>query len=484
MPNTETTKTTKMIETLSTPSGVSLKIEDNGNYVVSSPQFSFTLKQISPGIGSAISALFEGGKTQEQLSDMVAKQDDWMALPQFSFFLDHFAQRGIIKRTLWSGDHLLATILPIAFQEQRVKQVVQADTRYVLSRFALLRNKDGQLILESPLSRVQIILHSPVASVMVTKLTKPHLVQELAEITDEMLPLAVKDLLTILLNAKLVFETDENGNSREIQERDLVQWEFHDLLFHSRTRLGRHNNGYGGTFRFLETFDPLPALKPLMSDQVIVLDRPDLAEIEAQDLPFTTVVEKRKSIPVQGHLPLSKAQLSEFLYRVARVRLVIQTERGEVSNRPYPSGGAIYELEIYPVVNCCEGLDSGLYHYLPDVHQLCQVSGRTTALESLLELARVIVMGDTQPQILIVLTARFPRISWKYESIAYALVLKHVGILYQSMYLVATAMGLAPCALGSGNSDLFAQAAGIDYLAEGAVGEFILGTLPDEVGQK
>jgi oxazoline/thiazoline dehydrogenase len=44
------------------------------------------------------------------------------------------------------------------------------------------------------------------------------------------------------------------------------------------------------------------------------------------------------------------------------------------------------------------------------------------------------------------------------------------------MYLVATAMDLAPCAIGGGNSDLFAQTTGINYLDETSVGEFILGS--------
>jgi hypothetical protein len=49
---------------------------------------------------------------------------------------------------------------------------------------------------------------------------------------------------------------------------------------------------------------------------------------------------------------------------------------------------------------------------------------------------------------------------------------------YQTMYLVATAMKLAPCALGSGNSALFAEATGVDRRADPAVGEFMLGTRP------
>jgi SagB-type dehydrogenase family enzyme len=69
--------------------------------------------------------------------------------------------------------------------------------------------------------------------------------------------------------------------------------------------------------------------------------------------------------------------------------------------------------------------------------------------------------------------------SWKYATISYAATLKNVGVLYQTMYLVATGMGLAACGLGSGNSDLFAEAAGTNYYMETSVGEFMLGTIPE-----
>jgi SagB-type dehydrogenase family enzyme len=76
---------------------------------------------------------------------------------------------------------------------------------------------------------------------------------------------------------------------------------------------------------------------------------------------------------------------------------------------------------------------------------------------------------------LIILSARFSRLFWRYESVGYALLLKDVGVLLQTMYLVATAMGLAPCALGSGDSDCFARATGLDFREESSVGEFLLG---------
>jgi SagB-type dehydrogenase family enzyme len=80
--------------------------------------------------------------------------------------------------------------------------------------------------------------------------------------------------------------------------------------------------------------------------------------------------------------------------------------------------------------------------------------------------------------VLITLTSRFQRLSWKYRAIAYATTLRHTGVLYQTMYLVATAMGLAPCGLGNGSADLSVRALRLDYLTESSVGDFLLGSRP------
>ena len=78
------------------------------------------------------------------------------------------------------------------------------------------------------------------------------------------------------------------------------------------------------------------------------------------------------------------------------------------------------------------------------------------------------------PDILITVAARIQRVAWKYQSLAYALILKNTGVLYQQMYLVATALDLAPCAIGCGDTQAFAQASGLDFTQETSVGEFAL----------
>ena len=216
--------------------------------------------------------------------------------------------------------------------------------------------------------------------------------------------------------------------------------------------------------------------------------KPDIEQLKEDDPPFTRVLESRRSIRGYSKLPITAQQLGEFLYRVARVRQVTEPDPArsrycEFSSRPYPSGGATYDLEVYVTINSCAGTPSGIYHYDPLNHQLCKITGRNTYVEALLRGAQSAAALSFRPQILITLASRFQRLSWKYRGIAYATTLKNVGVLYQTMYVVATAMGLAPCGLGIGNSPLFAEAVGTDYFAESSVGEFILGSVPGQSEQ-
>ena len=130
------------------------------------------------------------------------------------------------------------------------------------------------------------------------------------------------------------------------------QWTFHDLLFHTRSRLGR-NNAPGGGLLAAPGSEAPPVVKPAMSDLAIPLARPDLFALES-DLPFTTVLEERGAARRQGSEALTTAQLGEFLYRAARIKRVI-TDAG-LSFRPYAGCAGLYAIEIYPLVSSCRAL--------------------------------------------------------------------------------------------------------------------------------
>ena len=88
----------------------------------------------------------------------------------------------------------------------------------------------------------------------------------------------------------------------------------------------------------------------------------------------------------------------------------------------------------------------------------------------------------TPAQVLISMTARFRRLSWRYEGLAYRLVLMHVGVLMQNLYIACAAMGLAPCALDAVDIDVAARAFGADWRTEPCVGQFLVGGQPDVNG--
>jgi SagB-type dehydrogenase family enzyme len=106
---------------------------------------------------------------------------------------------------------------------------------------------------------------------------------------------------------------------------------------------------------------------------------------------------------------------------------------------------------------------------------LVPIDVHTPHLEALFSEAQLSMDAPATPHVVITIAARFGRVSWKYSSLAYALILKDVGVLIQTLYLMATDMGLGGCAIGSTNIDLFAKMTGIEFHVEGPVGQFALG---------
>ncbi len=267
----------------------------------------------------------------------------------------------------------------------------------------------------------------------------------------------------------------------EVAEFEFAQWPLPDLWLHAASRTTRGRSGYGGTYPMAGRFPPLPALPEPRSGKRIDLARPDLESIARHDPPLTTVLEERGSVRVHDPArPVSVDQLGELLYRSARVRRVFDGGDGQqLAGRPYPCGGSVHELELYPLITNCAGAPAGLWHYAAAGHALEHVADPGPATQALVNAARSASTMQTDPQVLLIVAARFGRIMWKYDTIGYSLVLKHVGVLFQTIYLVATAMGLAVCGIGGGDAGDFAAASGLPFHAEGSVGELIIGSRPD-----
>jgi SagB-type dehydrogenase family enzyme len=395
-----------------------------------------------------------------------------------------------IIRTLGieSGQPLLS-VVPLTPRSRFRPVPLPADMRVRLSTFAQLRTDGNEYRLESPLSLHRVLLHRPEAMWLLSSLGRPITVASTSAWPHP--DSLAADALAYLAAIGMVVGAREAADEPDITEdAGVVGWSAADLMFHTRSNAGRHDDPVGRTYPMGEDGSPEPVARPPRADPGIPLHRPAWESLSAADPPLGIVMEGRRSTRSYGAEPVTADELGDLLYRTARIRAVITPPAAgpepdpegrdpRLSDRPYPGGGACYELEQYITVGHCRGIPPGVYHYDPLRHRLELVNADRTVADQLLLYATKAAAMEAPPPVLITLTARFRRVSWKYEGIAYATVLKDVGVLLQNLYLVCTAMGLAPCALGSVNLDLTARAFGTDWQLEPSVGQFILGRAPD-----
>ena len=381
-----------------------------------------------------------------------------------------------------SADEDLFVIEPQAADYwPRKSQLDDADT-LALSRFAFIRRRGNEMVLELPRSRALFRLCDPKIASAIAVLATPQPVGHLRR-QDGFPGL---ELLALLADCQILFKIDTAGESgaRSAEGDDsLVLWDFHDLLFHARSTEGRHANPLGGTYPYAGAIVPLPAVRPRWPGKKIDLGTFPTAPAEAIS-PLAGLLRQRHSVRgFDDRHPIALGELSQFLDATARVlsrwRSTADPGDGipeiEYATRPYPSAGSAYELELYLAVDRCEGLARGFYHYDAEGHALTPIDAGAPDLEALMTGAQSAMGSAAVPQILITIAARFGRISWKYSSIAYALILKDAGVLLQTFYLMATDLRLGGCAIGISNIDLFAGMTGIAFHVEGPVGQFALG---------
>jgi SagB-type dehydrogenase family enzyme len=360
---------------------------------------------------------------------------------------------------------------------QRAK-LGEGDT-VVLSRFANLRRRCNEMVLESPRAGALFRIGDPAIAATLAALSRP---QKISRLRRHAAAFNL-DLLELLLDSRFLLKLDaKSDDGLRVNEGDgnLVLWDFHDLVFHTRSTEGRQANPVGSTFAYASVVSPLPAVRPPWPGKKI-----DLRKFLTSNpiSPFAKLLRERHSVrDFDDEHPVTLAELAQFLDGAARV--LSEWNSGAnfegnpeitYSTRPYPSAGSAYELELYLAVSNCEGLERGFYHYDAGGHALVVIGVSAQQLHALSAAAEFAMDAPGPPQVLITIAARFGRISWKYSSIAYSLILKDVGSMIQTFYLAATDMGLGGCAIGTSNIDLFAKMTGLEFHVEGPVGQFALG---------
>jgi SagB-type dehydrogenase family enzyme len=323
--------------------------------------------------------------------------------------------------------------------------------------FATVSWVGGRMEIASGLSGQRFQTEDPDVIRIVHAFARPARIdQVMVDLVPDIEPHEVRRLVGRLIDARILVTGDED------QRHVAFGWEPSALAFHRRTRdpaIPGHPVRTTG------------AIAPSATATTLALERPR----SLPSRPFADVLERRRSSRSPSGRAITCETLSALLWMSARNRRSTAAEP-DVVDRPYPSGGAAYSLDIHLVLadGAVRSVPAGLYRYLPDTHRLESCPVPATDLRRF-EAAACASTGSDRAPVVLVMTSRLLRQAEAYGELAYSLILKEVGGLFQTLYLVAEALDLGACAIGAGTPEaLLARSRGIEVLAEPIVGEFLV----------
>jgi len=190
---------------------------------------------------------------------------------------------------------------------------------------------------------------------------------------------------------------------------------------------------------------PPPIEKPYAEDaKRIALPAYDqLEHIGRIDL--KTAIEYRKSRRVYTRKPLSIEELSFLLWATQGIRQVLNPG---TAFRTVPSAGCRHAFETYLCILNVEGIDQGIYRYLPLAHQLLfefteeHLAGKISRL----------AFNQNFPQaaaVNFIWTAVPYKMEWRYGPACHKVIAIEIGHVCQNLYLACEAVGAGICAMAA-----------------------------------
>lgn len=198
-----------------------------------------------------------------------------------------------------------------------------------------------------------------------------------------------------------------------------------------------------------------------------------LTDRKPKDKNLGLLMANRRSVRQFSGLPISQEQLSYILFSSAGLLSVNNSI--DYSRRPYPSAGARYPLEIYPLLLNCTGIEKGLYHY--NVKENCLELILKENLEDWLMEASGGEASLRKASAIFIITGVLDRARIKYRDRGYRYALIEAGHLGQNICLLTAELDLGCCPLGGFIDPVVNELLDISFQKEFALYLLAVGTL-------
>jgi len=178
-----------------------------------------------------------------------------------------------------------------------------------------------------------------------------------------------------------------------------------------------------------------------------------------------SAIYHRKSRRAFGKTPLTLIELSFLLWATQGIKQRLDSGH---ALRTVPSAGARHTLETYLCLMNIEGLDTGVYRYLPLEHQLLLERRDESILQAIPE-ATLRQKWMARAAAVFVWAAIPYRMEWRYGLAAHRVILLDAGHVCQNLYLACEAIGAATCAVAAYDQELTDRLLGLDGKDEFAI---------------
>jgi SagB-type dehydrogenase family enzyme len=234
---------------------------------------------------------------------------------------------------------------------------------------------------------------------------------------------------------------------------------------------------------------PQPVFENEYSKDAKVIFLPPITDYNAPTMTLYNSIRERKSRRTYGQQGLSLQTLSFLLWATQGVREVvpgylkyIKDGSGRNYLRTVATGGCVNAYDTYLAILDVEGINRGIWRYLPLEHALVMIdevpdlSDKMNVLftngsqnQSYTSLAGVVFFWICNPY----------KGEWRYKETAHRLMLIDVGHISEQLYLAAEASNCSNCAIGAFHQNETDKLLGIDVDDQFTVLCSVIGVKPD-----
>ncbi len=189
-----------------------------------------------------------------------------------------------------------------------------------------------------------------------------------------------------------------------------------------------------------------PAVQKSSPSSIPLIDLVPIQDINLEETSVFQALKHRKTRRVFSNEPLSLEELSFLLWSVQGVKKIVN--KGYATLRTVPSAGARHSFETYIAVSKVEGLEKGIYRYLPLEHKLSFLF----SVEDLQQKLDDVVFNQRfvgKSAVTFIWTTIPYRMEWRYDIASPKLIALDAGHVCENLYLSAECINAGVCAVAA-----------------------------------